>query len=152
MENCGHYSDYLRNIWSCNAVKSSYWIMAFEWYEILEATLCSAALHERDRDGNVILIIAKVTDDIISSMILMAGKNAMRWLSRQMEKSFYLSKSTIDGTIFYNSSKIHQNNDGAITMDLSTYLKEIPLYRSHQTVGKNMMMTRRKQRCQNTGK
>lgn len=76
---------------------------------------------KRDRSGEIILILAKVTDDI-----LMAGTIvAMKWLSRQMDKRFGLSKSTIDGAIDYNGCRITQDVDGSITMDMTSYMQNI---------------------------
>lgn len=76
-----------------------------------------------DIDGNVILIIAKVTGDILIACDL----ESMRCLSRQMYKSFGPRKTTIHVTIFYNGFKIHPECDGVITMDMSMFLEEILL-------------------------
>lgn len=59
----------------------------------------------RDKNGNMILILTKLTDKI-----LMAGNlEAMECNSRRMNKRFGLSKSTIYHTIFYDGCNISQS-------------------------------------------
>lgn len=76
---------------------------------------------KKDRSGEIILIIAKVTDDVLMAGTLIA----MKWLSRQMDKRFGLSKSTIDDTIDYNGCRITQDDDGSITLDMTKYMQNI---------------------------
>lgn len=76
---------------------------------------------ERDREGNIILIITKVTDDILMADTI----EAMYWLSRAMHKIFGLSKLIIDETISYNGCRITQTDDRTTYMGMTAYLKGI---------------------------
>lgn len=49
----------------------------------------------------------------------------MKWLYKQMNRRFGLSKCTVDGKVDYNGCRISQDAEGNITHSMETYLRNI---------------------------
>lgn len=76
---------------------------------------------KRDRNRNIILIAAKVTDDI-----LFAGKiSALHHFTAVISKRYSVRKSIIDEEMQFNGCTISQDTLGNIHMDMSDFLNKI---------------------------
>lgn len=75
----------------------------------------------RDSAGDIILLVAKVTDDI-----LMAGtKEAMQQFSEEISSRFTVSKTIIDAPVKFNGCDIAPHADGSIELSMGTYMRGV---------------------------
>lgn len=73
------------------------------------------------KDGNITLIIAKITD-----VLLMAGHSLeMEEFVEQTSKEFNTSKVVVGTEAVFNGSRILQDQDGNVTMDMRDYVEGI---------------------------
>ena len=77
---------------------------------------------KRSSRGDIILMIAKVTDDL-----LMAGSvEYMRWFKDIIGKRFPISKCIVDSTVQFNGCRISKSKHGDIEMSMDAYVTAIP--------------------------
>ena len=89
---------------------------------------------KRDAKGNVILLVAKVTDDFL----LGGTKEAMQQFTNLLEKRFEVGKVIIDDMIHFDGCEIRQDEQGNILMSMARYIERLrPI---------ELSRTRRKQR------
>lgn len=75
----------------------------------------------RNEDGTIIMLLAKVTDDM-----LMAGSpTTMNEFISKLEQEFTLSKAIVNGPVIYNGCRITQDDDGTIQLSTEEYLTAI---------------------------
>ena len=76
---------------------------------------------QRNEDGDIRLILAKVTDDL-----LIAGQmQHIEVFNKNIEKRFPISKTVIDGQIKFNGAFIQQDSQGSIKLSMDGYMHEI---------------------------
>lgn len=69
-------------------------------------------LVERNDNGDITLLLAKVTDDLL----MVGQKEEQEKFTDERSKRFPISKAFIDEPIILNGCNIHQRLDGAIIM------------------------------------
>ena len=76
---------------------------------------------KRNKSGEIILLVAKLTDDL-----LLAGThNELRAFTEQISARFKISKTITTGEIKFNGCTITKNNGGDIQMTMDEYAQEI---------------------------
>lgn len=76
---------------------------------------------KRDTNGLIVLLMAKVTDDL-----LMVGTKAdLEEFVTALGKRFPISKSIIDATIRFNGSTIQQEPNGDVTISMTDYAESL---------------------------
>lgn len=76
---------------------------------------------KRDKNGMIIMIAAKVTDEIL----LACNISDLNDFAEDISKRYKVRKIIIDDTIQFNGCNIYQDNEGNITMDMSNFLSNI---------------------------
>lgn len=102
------------------------WAKTIEDWMIREAGLeringVSQLFLKRNNNGDISLLIAKITDDL-----LMAGRpSEMESFVEMLSKTFKTSKVIIGDEILFNGSRIIQDREGNVTMDMYDYIEQI---------------------------
>lgn len=92
---------------------------------------------KREASGSIVLVVAKVTDDL-----LIAGSvDGIRALITQLKNRFTISKSIINDKMTFNGCTIEQSANGDIRMSMADYLESIPFI--------SLARGRRKQQSEN---
>lgn len=103
-----------------------------QWAKVFEGWLLSDANFERvfgvsqifvkrSSDGGIVMLMAKVTDDL-----LMAGSvEDIKEFVELIGKRFPISKAIIDNRIKFNGSEITQKADGTVILSMEEYLMEM---------------------------
>lgn len=102
------------------------WAKVFEGWILQEAAFervfgVSQLFVKRDTSGNITMILAKVTDDL-----LIAGEPAeIRRFIEHIGERFPISKAIIDSGIKFNGCDITQGLDGTISLSMENYMSEM---------------------------
>ena len=76
---------------------------------------------KRDANGNVIILVSKVTDDIL----LGVTKEAMQQFTNLLKERFEVGKIIIDDMIHFDGCEIRQDKQGNILMSMSRYIERL---------------------------
>lgn len=113
-----------------------------QWQKVIEEWMLNEAglerifgisqlYRKRDKNGSTILLVAKVTDDLLFS----GSIRQMKAFAAQLERRFNISKALIDKPVIFNGCSITQNATGSILMSMKAYadgIQPIPLSRSRK--------------------
>lgn len=86
---------------------------------------------KRREDGSILLMVAKVTDDLL----IAASAGVMKEFVEQVRKRFKISKSITNGPILFNGALIDRNERGDVSITMQPFmesLKPIELPRSRR--------------------
>lgn len=102
------------------------WAKVFEEWLITEMNMytvegVSQLFIKRRQDGSIMLMVAKVTDDLL----IAADTETMREFIKKVNERFKVSKSVVDEQILFNGTRIMQDSAGNISMTMKDYMKSI---------------------------
>lgn len=149
---------YIRPPRECNAPRGILWKLTKlpygiteagrQWAKVMEGWLIEEARFERvcgisqffvkrNTEGKIIMILAKVTDDMLIAGSIEEIKNFIT----QVEKRFPISKSIINDDIKFNGCDITQDENNTIKMSMNAYVRnmkyiEIPTERKKHRLDK----------------
>ena len=102
------------------------WQLCVEDWMLSEAGLqrvigITQLYRKRDANGEMVLLVAKVTDDFLMS----GTQAAVTWFKEAISARFEISKFLFDTKMFFNGACIDRDVQGNITLSMESYCRKI---------------------------